>query len=83
MKLYHISDTNGFFHTLSKCSGTVNLVTSGGKELSLTDNDREGTLNLIASTFSGSVIREIELHFTQPKDAERILTYCAGMKTVA
>ena len=83
MKLYHIADTKSFFNTLSKCDGAVSVITESGREISLTAKGHEENLKLVADTFKDAVIREIELSFSEPRDAARILTYCASMKNVA
>lgn len=80
MKIYHISDTIGFFNKLSTCKGDVEIVSGDGTHVSLKEiGDREN-LKMLAQTYTNGIIREIELTFSVPEDAAVMCSYIAGMK---
>ena len=80
MKIYHISDTTGFFGKLSSCKGNVEIVSPDGMHVSLKETDGRDNLMVLAQTYASGVINEIELTFSAPEDAAVMCGYIAGMK---
>ena len=68
MKFFNIQDTKEFFKRLSGCEGDVALVNGDGDELMLITDGHEN-MSAIASTYLKGTIQEMELHFSNTKDA--------------
>ncbi|MGN0131206.1 MAG: polya polymerase [Lachnospiraceae bacterium] len=81
MKIYNISDTKKFFEVLFQCNGDVELVSAEGIHISLKEEGRKNDhLGLLAETYLRGTIREMELSFLDPRDAEMVCGYLTGMK---
>ena len=78
MKFFNIQDTKAFFKRLSGCEGDVALVNRAGDELMLITEGREN-MSAIASTYLSGTIAELELHFSNSKDAFYMAEYLLAM----
>lgn len=73
MKVFNITDIDGFFKVIDKCEGRVDLVTGEGDRLNL--KSKLSQYVALAKVFSDGVIDELELVAHEPKDVERLVSF--------
>ncbi len=74
MKVYNITDIEGFFEAINKCKGKVELVTSEGDRINL--KSKLAQYFSLAEIFSGGdKIPEMEILASNAEDIARILKY--------
>lgn len=73
MKFYHIDDIDGFFDTVSKCKGTVELVTDEGDRLNL--KSKLSRIVAFADVFSGGEIPGMEILTSDPDDMRMLMNF--------
>ncbi|MCI8673608.1 MAG: polya polymerase [Lachnospiraceae bacterium] len=73
MKVFNITDIDGFFKVIDKCEGRVDLVTGEGDRLNL--KSKLSQYVALAKVFSDGVIEELELVAHEPKDVERLVSF--------
>lgn len=73
MIIRNITDVDGFFQTVDKCSGRVELLTKQGDRLNL----KSKLCQYISLTgmFSDPTIEEMELLVSEPKDMSLLIQY--------
>ena len=72
MKVVHIKDINGFFETVDKCKGKVELITGEGDRLNL--KSKLSQYIFMSDMFDGATIGDLELIASEPDDIALILT---------
>ena len=81
MKVFKIRDTKGFFETLSKCTGDVEIIGKDGTSVSITpDSDK---MQLLRNTYIGGMINEIELKLSDSGDILKMIDFMVSMDHVA
>ncbi len=73
MKFYNIKDIEGFFATIEKCEGRVELVTAEGDRLNL--KSQLSRLVVCANIFSGGKIPEMEILASNPEDMAKLVEF--------
>ena len=76
MKLFHVSDVEGFFRTVDECKGRVELVTGEGDRLNL--KSKLSQYVSLAEIFSNKEIPEMEIVLSEKEDMEKMLTFMMG-----
>ncbi len=73
MKIKNISNVKGFFDTIQKCKGSVELVTSEGDRLNL----KSTLCQYIAITqmFDEAKIKDVDLIISEPEDTAKLLDF--------
>lgn len=73
MIIRNITDVDGFFETVDKCSGRVELLTKQGDRLNL----KSKLCQYISLTgmFSDPTIEEMDLLVSEPKDMSLLIQY--------
>lgn len=74
MKFFNIKDTKEFFYKLAGCEGDVDLVDPEGGLIALITNGHEN-LSAMAATYLRGSISEIELKFSDNRDAFYMAEY--------
>ena len=70
MKFYKIDDIEGFFRTVDKCKGRVELLTRLNLKSQLTK------CVSLATFFSGGEIKEMEILTSDPGDMDQLVRFC-------
>ena len=66
MKVFNVRDTEGFFETLSKCTGKVEIIGKGGNGVPMImDSDK---MQMLRNIFIGGMINDIELKLSDSAD---------------
>lgn len=73
MKIKNIKNVEGFFKTVEKCKGHVELVTKEGDRLNL--KSKLSQYVSLTGIFSDSRIDEVELLLSEPEDAKELLEF--------
>ena len=76
MKLFHISDIDGFFKTVESCKVRVELVTNEGDRLNL--KSKLSQYVSLAEIFTNDEIPEMELVLSEPEDMEKMFSFMIG-----
>lgn len=76
MKLFHISDVDGFFKTVDSCVGRVELVTEEGDRLNL--KSKLSQYLSLAEIFTNKEIPEMEIVLSEKEDMEKMLNFMIG-----
>ena len=76
MKLFHVSDVEGFFRTVDECKGRIELVTGEGDRLNL--KSKLSQYVSLAEIFSNKEIPEMEIVLSEKEDMEKMLTFMMG-----
>ena len=76
MRLFHVSDVEGFFRTVDECKGRVELVTGEGDRLNL--KSKLSQYVSLAEIFSNKEIPEMEIVLSEKEDMEKMLTFMMG-----
>ena len=73
MKFFNLTDIDGFFAAVEKCTGKVELVTSEGDRLNL----KSKLCQYVAFTklLSGGNVLEMEIVTYNPDDAHRLINF--------
>lgn len=74
MKFYKIDDIEGFFRTVDKCKGRVELLTEEGDRLNLKSQLTKCVS--LATFFSGREIKEMEILTSDPGDMDQLVRFC-------
>ena len=74
MKFYKIDDIEGFFRTVDKCKGRVELLTEEGDRLNLKSQLTKCVS--LATFFSGGEIKEMEILTSDPGDMDQLGRFC-------
>ena len=78
MKFFNIKDSEKFFERLTGCEGDVALVNAKGEEIELISDGKQN-LSTIAATYIKGTINEMELHFSESRDAFFMAEYVLAM----
>ncbi len=73
MIIKNIKDIDGFFKTVDKCKGRVELLTKQGDRLNL--KSKLSQYVSLTGMFSDPTIEEIELIVSEPEDTVLLLEY--------
>lgn len=73
MKLYNITDLEGFFKVLDSCKGKVELITDEGDRINL--KSKISQYFSLARAFSDGVLDNIEIVAHEPEDAVKLLDF--------
>lgn len=73
MKLFNVTDLDGFFAAVDKCKGRVELVTSEGDRLNL--KSKLCQYVAFANVISGGEIAEMEILASEPEDTAILAAY--------
>ena len=73
MKFKHVTDIEGFFNAVSKCTGRVELVTDEGDRLNLKSQLTQYLT--MAKVFGGSDIPEMEVVVSNADDMGLLLSF--------
>lgn len=73
MIIKNITDVNGFFSTVDKCKGRVELLTKQGDRLNL--KSKLSQYVSLTGMFNDPTIEEIELLVSEPEDTVLLLEY--------
>ncbi len=73
MIIKNIKDVDGFFKTVDKCKGRVELLTKQGDRLNL--KSKLSQYVSLTGMFSDPTIEEIELLVSEPEDTVLLLEY--------
>ena len=73
MKVVHIKDINGFFETVDKCKGKVELITGEGDRLNL--KSKLSQYVSMANIFSNGEIPELEIIAYEPEGMNLLLDF--------
>ena len=73
MKFKHVKDIDGFFETVAKCTGRVELVTEEGDRLNL--KSKLTQYLTMAKVFGGSDIPEMEVVVSNAEDMRCLLQF--------
>ena len=76
MKVENITDIEGFFKVIDKCTGKVELVTGEGDRLNL--KSKLSQYVSMAKIFSNGEIPEMELVAHEKEDVDRLLQFMIG-----
>ena len=74
MKFYKIDDIEGFFRTVDRCKGRVELLTEEGDRLNL--KSQLTKCASLATFFSGGEIKEMEILTSDPGDMDQLVRFC-------
>lgn len=74
MKFYKIDDIEGFFRTVDKCKGRVELLTEEGDRLNLKSQLTKCVS--LATFFSEGEIKEMEILTSDPGDMDQLVRFC-------
>ena len=75
MKMYDVENIDGFFDTVNKCEGKVELVTDSGI---YNLKSKMSQIVACAKAFSNGCIRELELRFSNTEDCMKMTRFCTG-----
>ena len=81
MKVLNIRDTEGFFETLSECTGEVEIIGKDGTGVSITP-DSDG-MKILKNTYRGGMIKEIELKIKDAGDILKMVDFMVSMDHAA
>jgi len=73
MKFKHVTDIDGFFEAVAKCTGRVELVTEEGDRLNL--KSKLTQYLTMAKVFGGSDIPEMEVVVSNAEDMRCLLQF--------
>ena len=81
ISIHLVFDAYGFFETLSKCTGDVEIIGKDGTSVSITpDSDK---MQLLRNTYIGGMINEIELKLSDSGDILKMIDFMVSMDHVA
>ena len=73
MKVFNITDIDGFFKVIDKCEGRVDLVTGEGDRLNL--KSKLSQYVSLANIFSDGTIDELEVIAYEPEDTAKLVEF--------
>ena len=73
MKVFNITDIDGFFKVIDKCEGRVDLVTGEGDRLNL--KSKLSQYVSMANIFSNGEIPELEIIAYEKEDIDRLVKF--------
>lgn len=75
MKFYRIDDIDGFFETVNKCKGRVELVTGEGDRLNL-KSQLSKYVSLVKFCSDSKGINEMEIMTSEQEDMDKLIKFC-------
>ncbi len=80
MKVYNVKDTEKFFEVLNDCQGDVEIV---GKDGSMIPFNGSDNARILEDTYADIDIHEMELKFSDPKDAVNMIIFLGNLRRAA
>ena len=83
MKIYNIKNTTKLFETLCDCKGNVDMVSSNGHHIKLSNGDVKTNLSLLFDEYAHGDMDQLELSFSDGTDAVRMFQFLTSMNNAA